>query len=1812
MKRSKSGFSMTELLTVVAIIAILIAVAVPALVAISRNLKMRELDDTAREIFLAAQNTLTARKADGTLSTPEGDPVEGQEGWYWLFDDDADFLLSDGAVEPVVAENHIAIWYNAESAMVAEVYYGEKSGSFASPGCDWDKESIQNRSYSDGTQDAGSLRAEKRIGYYDGDGTNLKRGTVEQLLPPLLEIVNGNELTVKVTVPNAVEYWAKGVTLTVIVDELDADGNVVPGKQDKFLAGVGSEPNYNSFGEWSKTLDSLTESERFKDSCSNITPGANIRVTAKLSAPLAADGTKYLSASAWKETNSLFEARTGDTVSVACARHLQNLESAKFSGLDAANLYVNQANDIDWLDTYPDFKPISSNGKIESFNGNKLQIENLRSKENGLFADAGNASLTGIRIVNPQITGTDENVGVLAGKADRATIKDCRVYLNFLKEEPPADKGKTDFDKYNKKEYKLSGSAKVGGLIGSAQNCNISKSFAALYEVTGSTAGGLIGSASGCSITNCYATAENLSGSTSAMFIGSMTGGNVTGCYASGNIASSGGTVSGFANGSGTFSGSYCAVSYNEKGGTPTGLTPQYGFAGGIINTCAYLSANAPVNTNLAEPKNYEKLKAWGSDWKTFSAAETHPYRAELDGEAYPFPGLDMPHYGSWPVQTVKGIKLYDSPDARNEIQVILVPSGGSTIFWAEVDGGSADIKAEALDPSVIKKQDGVTCEKDPVSGLTKITVKAAAVSGNETKRLTCIEMEAGGYKLRAVTVVYDVTITLTPDGGTGEDRRSGTSQDAAGNREVGSLVLDSARSTGSITAALNVTPTADVIRSNFDNSVIGTNNKGFELSITKEELVAAWSKGLADGDPSVSFNGSGSVKVVETERTGLVLNVTGGASGTAIVIARWAMDEDIYATCEVKMKGARAMIYSGKATEGGTVLDDQKDYPYRLTLEPQPHEEVTLELTPKLLVKPPEGGNSSYTWKLYETNNKGHKGNQVGTTEIKTSESPADLTIPSEADSGIYYAELNYQWQDGEEKQNSSDYMYVYVYRKALRTEETERAYIKTLQFSDAPASLTAPEVNTVSLEQVVSADYPKVNQANLTAYVDGAANTRTSWSVWSWNVDTGTMEWTPVTGVGGEVPVRTADGEIRAYVAWNSNDTYISDGGGNIATGGSITVRAENTGDYTAKSFQLRAAAAEAGGSDGDAKKTVEVTIQPKLKITPRSATGLNGSAVTFTANREPAFNWEYRWSCTEIEGGKVQIDYVGTTDRKKQKEVKITIPTENTSCELFLSFGPFSGLNAVSSTFKTAGNDGLSEDKSAGAINADGNNGTNDYFLMEKGKVCDLEFSWLTNSPTGLVQSALVTEPENGGSSPIDIKLDGAKSDPLNTPLVDKTPHFRYYSINSEEYLSNDTKKTMRWKLQHYYLWGWPSPMAPAFDFDFYVIGAELMAKRAGDRTYQNVTNSDLNLDMDSNRIAELKTELHFNQELLVGTPVYTWTTSDENLVRFTDAGSSEDGRKSNSVTPKIQAVKYSAATYYATVTCTVNVEYKTDNSGGTANYQFTRKMSVKVAPSGTVEVSCAPCVESDYPDKPMPLTPMSGENFVLITDSAMTALHGNETRLKFTAKLKKPGGDTTDIADLSEYYCNVYTDNSYAEVEIEKIENGALYVRLKATNANVSVKDLELTVEIGPGSKTVPIKLYSSPVVHLYNEENADITYTSRPVYLNDYTEAQLAAGVKFKFSVAAEPDIGQITEWTLVAPAGYSDQQITTYLSIHKDPDDHSGRTAIVTLKRYPDFRVVVQATNGSSGVGHALVFLPVDSSYSGSMTRRKKFDVLGA
>ncbi|MBD9220034.1 MAG: hypothetical protein EGQ35_06955 [Clostridiales bacterium] len=53
---NKKGFTLQELLITIGIIIITLAIAIPAIVSLRKNLMIAELDDTARQIYLVTQN----------------------------------------------------------------------------------------------------------------------------------------------------------------------------------------------------------------------------------------------------------------------------------------------------------------------------------------------------------------------------------------------------------------------------------------------------------------------------------------------------------------------------------------------------------------------------------------------------------------------------------------------------------------------------------------------------------------------------------------------------------------------------------------------------------------------------------------------------------------------------------------------------------------------------------------------------------------------------------------------------------------------------------------------------------------------------------------------------------------------------------------------------------------------------------------------------------------------------------------------------------------------------------------------------------------------------------------------------------------------------------------------------------------------------------------------------------------------------------------------------------------------------------------------------------------------------------------------------------------------------------------------------------------------------------------------------------------------------------------------------------------------------------------------------------------------------
>lgn len=625
-KRKAGGFTLGEMLATVAIIGILLAIAIPSALTIQRDLKLLELDNAARDIFIAAQNRLTALRASDGLDTVDSnnsaidDPnaptdigalvyVDNKDGMF-------DVLLPARAIDRSLFDGKAkaVIEYNPQSASVYAVFYSE-----------------QDFTYNAETPRGHNERREHdpMLGYYGGDAAQMPGS--DTIKPPAISIENAEEL--KLIIDNSGiegindEYQKVlgKLAYTVTLTQTDKEQNTV--KLQPIAAEQFQENKYEL------VLDSLSGLHFAdlvrKDGAVAIDPGADIRVSVEIEYT----GDEFVARKyTWTgETNSLFAAR-GDTeiengetketlkdaVQIACGRHLQNLDPA-VSGLgqgkEPTNAYqpvnVVLTSDIDWkarkdMDNTTAFgggsigddgatiKPATlakadefcsiQNEHIKRVEGAKHEIKNLRivghesDQDVGLFTSltgtektatgaATVARVSDLYLVNPRLESSGSTLGLLVGYAAYAEITNCRVYLDenvrkALKSEKQA----------GEKEYGIfagTGETTVGGLIGKASRCKLQKSFAALPKISApaGNAGGLCGELNDTTLKQCYASITALSGKNVGGFA-YQTGEKVsiTNCYATGALSATE-RAAGFiqamsSNSTATMQTCYAAVSY--------------------------------------------------------------------------------------------------------------------------------------------------------------------------------------------------------------------------------------------------------------------------------------------------------------------------------------------------------------------------------------------------------------------------------------------------------------------------------------------------------------------------------------------------------------------------------------------------------------------------------------------------------------------------------------------------------------------------------------------------------------------------------------------------------------------------------------------------------------------------------------------------------------------------------------------------------------------------------------------------------------------------------------------------------------------------------------------------------------------------------------------------------------------------------------------------------------------------------------------------------------------------------------------------
>lgn len=274
-RRSK-GFTLAELMLTTAIIIILAGLGFIALINYQKNLKLTEMDNAAREIFVAAQNHLTASEKSGewdefytsALSSDnydvKMDSDDSHDYYYVIYnpnETDAlktsslQYILPFGSIDDTLrSSGSYIIEYDAKNASVRSVFFtdgGKSSNEYfrLNSSISWsqanalrptkrDQKKQERREYKSGNTTAA-------IGYY-GEASVTKNEVI--LKEPTVVVHNDNTLSADIYDPN---YGLKDNNGNELVTKLQL---VVTGMDSKATAGI--TLSYNKTGN---ALSSTTE-----------------------------------------------------------------------------------------------------------------------------------------------------------------------------------------------------------------------------------------------------------------------------------------------------------------------------------------------------------------------------------------------------------------------------------------------------------------------------------------------------------------------------------------------------------------------------------------------------------------------------------------------------------------------------------------------------------------------------------------------------------------------------------------------------------------------------------------------------------------------------------------------------------------------------------------------------------------------------------------------------------------------------------------------------------------------------------------------------------------------------------------------------------------------------------------------------------------------------------------------------------------------------------------------------------------------------------------------------------------------------------------------------------------------------------------------------------------------------------------------------------------------------------------------------------------------------------------------------------------
>lgn len=700
-KTANSGFTLVELLAVVAILLLVGLIAVFSLNKLRRTLRQHELDAKAQIIYVAAQNRLAELRAagqealcingfdnsDSIVHKMEYDSRHMDESakntdFYYLLVNDTSYksqtaataLLPSSAVDQELWNGYWCIEFAPETGSIYAVFYSETT----LPDHDDLNTSYRNFNY--------RLKTAS-VGYYGGD---IAQTQDISKFNPSITIENAEKLIVTFYCNNPVSE-----KMTFKIDISDKDG----GTYTRTITNFAQLDKYNYKYQW--ILDSLTAEKGIGDAGAarfaaqtNYQVSCGTPITITLTVSSANPSVDTVSTS--RTTNGLFDDRADlsygeNTALVSCGRHLANLDSS--SRVSSTITSAVQISDIsfsddpadpsDWYSLYTakgvNFKPISNN-RLTSYVGSSSigditachTINGLTVSSNspaGLFSNFS-GEISNVTLVNANIISSASAAGALVGRATGSLkLANCRVYL------ADSDLSSMKAASADKIPSRITGTH-AGGLVGVYENSSsgnaqatgtliIENSFAATTINSTTAAGGLVGHAAGAvsvsqSYADCYLTAPVTGG-----LVGTTTGSGgltLSGSYAAGYQTatdSAAGFVAGYLT-KATNSYSACAYLGNPQAVYTTAKTST-SIATDIKNVF-YLTSGLDGKqhtdiTGTTGGRSYAEMIAaefltdlGGTAFTAASADTTHPYNLLGQGlSTYSYPRLvKLSHYGDW------------------------------------------------------------------------------------------------------------------------------------------------------------------------------------------------------------------------------------------------------------------------------------------------------------------------------------------------------------------------------------------------------------------------------------------------------------------------------------------------------------------------------------------------------------------------------------------------------------------------------------------------------------------------------------------------------------------------------------------------------------------------------------------------------------------------------------------------------------------------------------------------------------------------------------------------------------------------------------------------------------------------------------------------------------------------------------------------------------------------------------------------------------------------------------------------------------